>query len=118
MCTAEYVWSPVAERRRLTHVFFKRSVRLTAAPRSATLHVFAHTIYHLRVNGAMLGYGPARSYPEFPEYDTYDITPHLRAGDNVIALDVGHTGSATFHHLPVDGAMIAWGAIVADHGTR
>lgn len=118
MCTAEYVWSPVAERRRLTHVFFKRSVRLTAAPRSATLHVFAHTIYHLRVNGVMLGYGPARSYPEYPEFDTYDLTPYLQAGDNLIALDVGHTGRATFHHLPVDGAMIAWGAIVAADGTE
>jgi len=116
MNNAEFVWSGDAPPQRLTHVFFKRLLQLPAPPRSATLHLFAHTIYHLRVNGVMLGYGPARSYPAFPEYDTYDLAPHLRAGGNTIAVDVGHTGFATFHHLPAPGAMIAWGEIVCDSG--
>src|SRR5512138_3926293 len=94
---APFVWFDAQAKGRNVHAYFRRELTLKASPASAQIHLFAHTHYELRVNGRFVGWGPARGYPEFPTYDTYDLAPHLRAGRNVIAVHVAWNGVATFH---------------------
>ncbi|NLF38564.1 family 78 glycoside hydrolase catalytic domain [bacterium] len=112
----KYVWIAEPRQQRLTHVLFKRVVKLSGRPDRAVLNVFASTNYHLRVNGVTIGYGPARAYPAHPEYDSYDLRSHLKTGRNIIAIDVAHVGVATFHNPYAPGAFIAWGSVRAAAG--
>ncbi|MBD3244296.1 MAG: Bacterial alpha-L-rhamnosidase [Chitinivibrionales bacterium] len=107
------IWIDKPKKQRLTHVYFRRSFSLPAKPRRAVFNLYAQTSYHLRVNGVTIGYGPARAYNDFPEYDSYDIAPYLKKGTNVIGVQVAHDGSATFHHLRQAGLFVAWGDIKA-----
>jgi alpha-L-rhamnosidase len=76
---------------------FRRAFTLDAPPAAAQLHISADSRYLLHVNGERIGYGPARAYHFHYEYDTYDLAPYLRAGSNVIAVEVSHWGEGTFH---------------------
>lgn len=106
---ASFIWIDDHGQGRNVLALFRRVVRLRRAPRTAVLHLFADTRYRLRVNGVVAGYGPARFLPSHPEYDSIDIAPHLRAGDNVIAVEVNSFGAASFETVPSFGGFIAWG---------
>lgn len=108
---ANYCWISNPPTQRLTHVYFRREVSLDTVPEQAEIHLFANTIYQLFVNGTFIGTGPARSYPEFPEYDTYQLQEYLKTGINVIAVNVAHHGMSTFHHLVAPGGFTAAGNI-------
>jgi hypothetical protein len=107
------IWIDKPKTQRLTHVYFRRSFSLAGKPKRAIIHLYAQSLYHLRVNGVMVGYGPARAYNEYPEYDSYDIAPYLRKGTNVVGVQVAHDGASTFHHLEQPGLFVAWGDIKA-----
>lgn len=68
------------------HAAFLRVVMLDRAPDAARLHIFAHTRYRLVVNGVPLGRGPCRYETRRPEYDSWDIAPHLKPGRNTVAI--------------------------------
>jgi len=99
-------------------VWFRRDFVLGGAIAGASLTLSARTRYRLRVNGVPVGTGPARSYPEFREADTYDLAPHLKAGANHIEVEVMHVGFATFHHLAEPAGFIAWGEVAESGGVR
>ncbi len=109
MHPAPFIWPNDAPRPRMAHAYFRRELALADVPQSATLHLYADTNYHLFVNGEHVGFGPARAYPEFPEYDTYDLSALLQPGPNVIAVHVLHVGLPTFHNLPGNPGFAAWG---------
>lgn len=114
---APFVWIEGAEHERLTHVYFRRELALAARPKSAVIHLFAQTFYELRVNGVLVGRGPARFYPEYPEYDSHDLARYLRKGENVIAVHAASMGVATFHHLaPASGGLVCWGEVADAKG--
>ncbi len=109
-----YVWIDPHGEGRNQHVFFRRSVTLEGQPEKAELNVFADSRYILFINGAAIHFGPARSFPPNPVYDTYDLRPYLRSGNNVIAVKVRSNGTNTFQ-LPLSrGGFIAWGEIHTD----
>lgn len=112
----KWVWPEVSPRARVTSVYFRREFALTQNVLDAHLHLFVHSRYHLRVNGHRVGVGPARSYPEYPEFDRYDLSPYLQLGENVIAVHVVHVGDESYHQLPLQGAFVAWGAIETEGG--
>ena len=62
------------------------------------LHIAADSRYRLFVNGEWIGDGPARSFYMNQQYDTYDLTGCLKAGDNTIAVLATHYGESTFHY--------------------
>ena len=109
MHPAPFVWPNDGPEPRMAHAYFRREFTLTDVPPSAHLHLYADTNYHLFVNGEHVGFGPARAYPEFPEYDTYDLSALLRPGPNVIAVHVLHVGAPTFHNLRGKPGFAAWG---------
>ena len=77
----------------------------------AGLHLYAFSRYALYVNGAYINFGPIRSYPAHPYYDTYDITSRLKEGRNVIAVQVMNNGIETFQLPKHTGSFMAWGGL-------
>ncbi len=94
---ANWIWSADDPAVRNVLMQFRRSLTLAVGLTEARLHLSADTRYLLYVNGVRLGYGPPRNYHFHYEYDTYDLAPHLRPGENVIAVAVSHWGEGTFH---------------------
>jgi hypothetical protein len=81
-------------------VLFRRRFALAAVPARAPLRVTADSRYALYVNGAELLRGPVRGDPSKLTYDTLDMAPHLRAGDNVLALRARYYGTPTNAWVP------------------
>lgn len=81
------------------HFLFTRDITLAEVPGRAMLALLAESRYRLRVNGAWVGDGPARSYPDHRYYDDWDVTEHLRPGSNRIEVAVTHWGVDTFQSL-------------------
>jgi len=81
------IWTdgPAAENGYL-HAAFRKELELPLAPVAAELQIFAYTRYQLFINGQYIARGPSRFENQRPEYDAYDITGHLHAGKNLIAV--------------------------------
>ena len=80
---------------------FRRALHLDAVPGRVPARVWADARYVLYVNDAEVGRGPVRGNPRQPHHDTYDLTPLLTVGDNVIAIVARHYGHATAWWTPV-----------------
>ena len=71
---------------------FRKSLDLRERPGRFVVHVTADNRYQLWVNGARVGWGPARGDLNHWRYETVDLAPHLRAGRNVVAAVVWNYG--------------------------
>lgn len=69
-------------------VNFVRHITLLSSPTQARLHFSADTRYKLLVNGVRVAVGPTRSSPLIWYYDTLDIAPYLKPGQNEIRFAV------------------------------
>jgi alpha-L-rhamnosidase len=108
---APFVWIDRRGAGRHVNAYFRLDFRLTDAPRKAVLNLFADSRYHLKINGTFVGYGPARFFPSEPEYDSYDIAPHLHRGQNVVAVQVVAHGMSTFQQPMNRPGFVAWGEV-------
>jgi hypothetical protein len=90
---------------------FRYDLQLDEIPEKAELNVYASSRYLLKVNGVNINWGPARNYPEAPEYDTHDLLPFLKEGKNAIAVRVMANGMNTYQLVKHMGGFIAWGEI-------
>ncbi len=93
---ASWIWSaegthavPAAGQASPSHYqvrYFRRSFELAqAAGAKLTVHVSADSRYVFYCNGTCIGRGPAKGDINHHFYDTFDLTPHLRPGRNVLA---------------------------------
>ncbi len=73
-----------------------------AGVRRADLHIFADAKYQLWINGNYLGRGPTFFHPHRRPVDKYDVSKHLVAGKNVIAVLVHASGIALHNYIPSD----------------
>jgi len=71
---------------------FRKTFSLPQKPASFVVHVSADNRYKLFVNGEMVSHGPARSDLHHWKYETVDIAPLLKQGNNVIAALVWNFG--------------------------
>jgi len=107
--TPTYIW-PYQETRRNEFAIFRRTFALAGKPDMAEFHLFADSRYRLRVNGVTLAHGPARFAPEAPEFDSFDLAPWLREGDNVITVEVNGYGTRSAERVAGGrSGFIAWG---------
>lgn len=90
---------------------FERRIFLDSLPRVAEIFLFADSLYRLIVNGMICGYGPARFLPSHPEYDSYDLTACLRAGENVIRIEANARGAPSYQAVPSIGGVAVQGQI-------
>lgn len=70
-----------------TVVLFRREFHATVG-QPAILRLTADSRYLAYINGLRLGFGPAPCDPRRLDVDTYDLTPLLRTGVNVLAVEV------------------------------
>lgn len=82
-------------------IYFRKTFTVDERAHTALLHISADGRYQLFVNGTFIGRGPARCDPAFQYYDSYEIAPHLRPGQNVIAVLVHSYGRhMAWYQLP------------------
>jgi len=106
-----FFWCEPTGSGRNVFCIFERRVVLERPPAAAEIQIFADSHYRLIVNGTICGYGPARFVPSHPEYDTYDIRGHLRAGENSIRIEANAVGAPTYQTVPGPGGMAVCGHI-------
>lgn len=63
---------------------FRYTFTLDDAPRSAQTHIAAESRYKLFVNGERAAFGPCRPSAEERYYDTVELAPYLRKGENTL----------------------------------
>ena len=94
--TAFWIWSaegshaaPAPEQASPSHYqvrYFRRSFDVAdPAAAALTIHVSGDSRYLFYCNGRLIGRGPAKGDVHHQFYETFDLTPHLRAGRNVLA---------------------------------
>ncbi|WP_224995520.1 alpha-L-rhamnosidase C-terminal domain-containing protein [Cesiribacter sp. SM1] len=71
---------------------FRKSVTLPAKPAAFPVHVSADNRYKLFVNGTLVCWGPARSDVYHWNFETIDLAPYLKEGNNVLAAQVWNWG--------------------------
>ncbi len=76
---------------------FRRSFQLDEVPENLDMYISADNRYKLYINGQYITIGPARGDLFHWRYETIDVSPYLKEGDNVIAALVYNMGE----HTPV-----------------
>lgn len=108
---ARFIWQHDREQVRNEYVYFRNEINLADPVNQAVIHLYASSRYLLFVNEIFINFGPARAYPEHPEYDSYDISPYLKAGRNVIAVKALYNGIENFQVPDSRPGFIAWGSV-------
>jgi hypothetical protein len=78
----------------------RRRFVLAAVPARALARVAADSRYALFVNGALVSRGPIRCDATKLHYDPVDLAPHLRPGENVLAIRARYYGTTTAWWAP------------------
>ncbi len=71
---------------------FKHKVPLLVKPKNCLIHVSGDNRYKLYVNGTWVSAGPARGDLYFWNFETLDIAPYLKAGENMVEALVWNEG--------------------------
>lgn len=100
-----WLWSAQSVPERNAFVRFRR--QLDYREGAALLHITADSRYTVWLNGRYLGQGPVRAWPNHWRYDTYDLTPELDVGENVVAVLVNSYGEGTFQYIPGPPGLLA-----------
>ena len=90
--SASWITSPDADAEYGVY-FFRKDLALTAVPQQFVIHVSADNRYKLYVNGVQVAHGPAKGDVRNWSFDTVDIAPWLKQGDNVVAAVVWNFAS-------------------------
>lgn len=73
---------------------FRKEFSSTKKIRSATAYITAHGLYEAQINGQRIGdayFAPGfTSYNKRLQYQVYDVTSHLKQGNNAIAVTLGN----------------------------
>jgi hypothetical protein len=89
---AEWISHPTAPLRDPRVFHYRKIFRLAVAPTHFVVHVSADNRFILFVNGKRVGEGPARGDLAHWRYETFDIGPSLKEGENVVAATVWQFG--------------------------
>ena len=89
---ARWLVHPTAPARQYGIFHFRKAINLPQKPTRFVVHVSADNRYRLFVNGKAVALGPARSDTQNWNYETLDLAPFLKAGQNVLAAQVWYMG--------------------------
>ena len=87
---------------------------------SVQLRIAAATLYRVFVNGVFVGHGPARGPHGHYRVDEWEISPQLKPGANVVALEVAGYNANSYYVLDqpsfVQAEVVADGNVLAATG--
>lgn len=63
------------------------------------LSITGSSLYRVFINGEYLGYGPARASHGYYRVDEYDLSSHLKEGDNIVTVEVAGYNVNSFYTL-------------------
>ena len=89
---AQWITCPHIPGRAPAVVHFRKVLNLPSKPDHFVVHVSADNAFRLHVNQEYVGSGPSRGDLAHWRYETYDLAPFLRAGQNVVAATVWNFG--------------------------
>ncbi len=92
------VWAEGRETEKNLTLSF-REVISTKRAEEAYIRIAASTDYRLRVNGEFVAHGPSVAAHDFYRVDCYDLTPYLKRGDNLVALEVAGYNEPSYYLL-------------------
>jgi len=95
---AKWIWTQGDPRPRNYHLCVRKTFPAPTERDRAVLHITADSRYRAYLNGEWLGDGPARSWRDLQQFDTYDVAGLLCDGQNALAILVHHFGESTFHY--------------------
>jgi alpha-L-rhamnosidase len=90
---AVWITCPGAGAREPAVYHFRKTITVRGRPEHFMVRVSADNRFTLFVNGARAGDGPARSDLPHWRYETLDIAPLLRTGENILAAAVWNYGA-------------------------
>ncbi len=90
--SAQWISHPTAPLKEPITLHFKKQLDLDSVPGHFVVHVSADNRFVLYVNGQRVGDGPARGDLAHWRYETFDLAPLLKAGNNTIAATVWNFG--------------------------
>jgi alpha-L-rhamnosidase len=90
---AEWIAWPGTPQRDMGIFHFRKTIELRELPKQFLVHVSADNRFVLFVNGARVGEGPASSDLQHWNYETFDLRPFLKQGNNLIAATVWNFGT-------------------------
>ncbi len=93
--TAQWITCPDSPQRDVVVLHFRKVLQLAKTPDHFVVHVSADNQFIFYVNQQRVGSGPSRSDLGHWRYETYDIAPMLRSGQNVLAAVVWNFGVLT-----------------------
>ena len=101
-----------------TNLFVGFRARFEAAETNATvLRLTASTLYRVFLNGEFVGHGPARAGHGFYRVDEWNLTPQIRKGTNVVAIEVAGYNVNSFYLLDqpsfLQAEVVTGGKVVA-----
>ena len=73
--------------------YFRKDLNLDSVPSKFTVHVTGDNRYKLYVNEVLVSLGPARGDATHWNYETVDLAPFLKTGNNIVAAVVYNEGS-------------------------
>ncbi len=89
---AQWILHPTASSTAYGVFHFRRTFTLPGKPPEFIVHVSADNRYQLFVNGKRVGSGPARGDMLHWRYETLDLAPYLKPGNNTLAALVFNFG--------------------------
>jgi len=92
MSNANWITHPTANLNDYGVYYFRNTVTINSLPKSLNVLISADTRYKLYVNGTYVTFGPARSDIKHWKYDSINIYPYLKIGENSIAVQVYNFG--------------------------
>ena len=94
---AKWISYPGSKKSAYSVHLFRKSLSLKSVPDKYIIHITADNRYKLYINGKYVTYGPARSYLFNWKFESLDIAPLLKEGENIIAAVVWNFA----HHKPL-----------------
>ena len=99
-----------------------RTVIEPKAGGSVTLRITASTLYRATVNGRYIGYGPARGPHGYYRVDEWDISKTLKAGKNVVAVEVAGYNVNSYYTIDepsfLQAEVVQGGSVLAATGSE
>jgi alpha-L-rhamnosidase len=102
-----WIWSDVDEPGYNYWLCLRKAFSISSPPSGAALHITADSRYRVWVSGELVGQGPVRCWPSQYRYDTYDVGPLLRHGQNSIAVLVHEFGVGNAQYIPTRPGLLA-----------